>query len=154
MLSILSFEMKRPLSHEDKWKWSMFDYFRKTNLSGLILLCIVFRQRWSQQKMWLTPSWQLLFISKSYLYFRVVSSLIVPGRSAASAGLGKWEVPNFANYWTSTVVIVLLFLLAPTVELNKFCIWDRMRSSTLLVTELQVTGGNFWSNSDSFAFDP
>ena len=97
MLSILSFEMKRPLSHEDKWKWSMFDYFQKTNLSGLILLCIVFRQRWSQQKTWLTPSWQLLFISKSYLYFRVISSLIVPGRSAASAGLGKWECPQFCK---------------------------------------------------------
>lgn len=27
MLSIPSFEMKRPLSHEDKCKGSMFDYF-------------------------------------------------------------------------------------------------------------------------------
>lgn len=101
ILSIPSFEMKRPLSHEEKCKGNMFDYFWKDNLSSLILLCIVFRQRLSQQKMLLTPSCQLLFISKSYLCLRVVSSFVVPERSAASVGLCKWEFPQFCKLLNS-----------------------------------------------------
>lgn len=62
---------------------------KKKKLSSLTLLCIVFRKGLSQQKMLLTPSCQLLFISKPYLYLRVVSSFVVPERSTASVGLCK-----------------------------------------------------------------
>lgn len=92
----------------------------------------------------------MLFISKSYLNLRVVTYLIVSGRSAASAGLSKWEFPQF---WK--LINVHCDCAFPSTCSNCWVkyIWDRVRASISSVTELRVTDGNFWSNNNAVVFD-